>query len=63
VPYEVSVATTYWGSITELMEVVALAERGLLKPHVQRYTLDQGPQVYEELAAGRIQGRAVVVPG
>jgi propanol-preferring alcohol dehydrogenase len=63
VPYEVSLATTYWGSITELMEVIALAERGLLKPHVQRYSLDQSPQAYADLAAGRISGRAVVVPG
>ena len=28
VPYEVSLASTYWGSVTELMEVIALAEAG-----------------------------------
>lgn len=61
-PYEVSLATTYWGSITELMEVIALAEAGHLRPHVTRFSLDEAPAVYEKLAAGEIAGRAVVSP-
>jgi propanol-preferring alcohol dehydrogenase len=62
-PYEVSLATTYWGSITELMEVIALAEAGHLRPHVVRFTLEEAATVYEKLAAGEIAGRAVVTPG
>jgi len=60
--YEVSFATTYWGSQAELMEVLALARAGHLRPHIERFTLDQAPQVYRDLAEGRILGRAVIVP-
>lgn len=60
--YEVSFASTYWGSITELGEVLALAERGLVTPHVERYSLDEGVEVYDKLHRGEIAGRAVVVP-
>jgi len=61
-PYEVSLATTYWGSITELMEVVALAEAGHITPHITTVPLAQAADTYDRLAAGDIQGRAVVVP-
>jgi propanol-preferring alcohol dehydrogenase len=61
-PYEVSLATTYWGSITELMEVVALAEAGHITPHITTVPLTDAVDAYERLAAGDIQGRAVVVP-
>ena len=62
-PYEVSLASTYWGSLPELMEVIALAEAGRIRAHVQRFSLDEAPRAYEEMAAGRLHGRAVVVPG
>jgi propanol-preferring alcohol dehydrogenase len=62
IPYEVSLVTTYWGSYPELTEVIALAERGLLRPHVTRFPLDEAPAVYQRLARGEIEGRAVVVP-
>ncbi len=61
-PYEVSLATTYWGSVTELMEVFELARRGQLNAHVQRFALDDAPQAYEALQSGKVDGRAVVVP-
>ena len=60
--YEVSYRTTYWGSIPELHEVLALAESGHLRPHVQRFSLDEAAEVYERLAAGLVKGRAVVTP-
>lgn len=62
IPYEVSLATTYWGSYTELVEVLALAEAGHLKPHVERFALADAPKAYERLAAGDITGRAVITP-
>ncbi len=61
-PYEVSLATTYWGSVPELFEVIALAEAGHLRPHVSRFPLDEAPRVYELLATGEIDGRAVITP-
>lgn len=62
IQYEVSVATTYWGTLPELHEVLALAEAGVIVPHVQRFPLSEAPDVYERLAAGGIEGRAVIVP-
>jgi len=62
VQYEVSVATTYWGSLPELIEVLALAERGLIAADVERYTLEDAPEAYRAMAAGELHGRAVVVP-
>lgn len=62
IAYEVSVATTYWGSRPELFEVLDLARRGHIRPHVQRFALDDAPAAYEALAAGEVEGRAVIVP-
>jgi propanol-preferring alcohol dehydrogenase len=62
VPYEVSVATTYWGSLSELREVVALAEAGRIRAHVERFSLDDAPKAYTRMAEGTLRGRAVIVP-
>jgi alcohol dehydrogenase, propanol-preferring len=59
---EVSFASTYWGSIPELHEVIALAERGLVRPLVQRFDLDHAVDAYRALHEGRLTGRAVIVP-
>lgn len=61
-PYEVSLATTYWGSITELQEVVALAQAGKIAAEVTRIPLREAPTAYEQMAAGTLHGRAVIVP-
>ncbi|OWY61886.1 alcohol dehydrogenase, partial [cyanobacterium TDX16] len=60
--YEVSVASTYWGTIPELHELIALAATGAVQPVVTRVPLEASAGVYEDMAAGRLQGRAVVVP-
>ncbi|HEU5085298.1 MAG TPA: NAD(P)-dependent alcohol dehydrogenase [Acidimicrobiales bacterium] len=62
IAYEVSVATTYWGTLPELHEVLALAQAGVITPHVSTFSLDEAPHVYERLASGDIEGRAVIVP-
>jgi hypothetical protein len=62
VPYECSVATTYWGSLPELLEVIELARRGLIRAEVTRVGLDEAAGAYEDLANGRVAGRLVVVP-
>ncbi len=61
-PYEVSIATTYWGSRPELVELLALAATGQVSTESSRYTLDEGVQAYRDLRDGRVTGRAVVVP-
>lgn len=62
VPYEASIQTSYWGSAAELMEVLDLARAGRLSARTTTYPLEQAPEVYERLAAGSIQGRAVITP-
>lgn len=62
VPYEVSIQTTYWGSRPELAEVLDLGARGLLKPRIVQFGLDDAVTAYRQLADGAIQGRAVIVP-
>ena len=62
VPFEVSVQTTYWGSRAELLEVLDLASRGLVRPRTTHVPLGDAVDAYRELAAGRISGRAVIVP-
>jgi propanol-preferring alcohol dehydrogenase len=61
-PYEASVQTTYWGSRPELVEVLDLAARGYLRPTVRRFDLDSAVEAYRQMAAGQLEGRAVVVP-
>jgi propanol-preferring alcohol dehydrogenase len=62
VPYEASVATTYWGSIPELLEVLALAEAGRIEPPVQTFPLEGALDAYAAMRDGRLEGRAVIVP-
>ncbi len=61
-PQEVSVQTTYWGSLPELMELLALARRGVVKAEYTTYSLADSPKAYDALRAGTLRGRAVVVP-
>ncbi len=62
VPYEMSVATTYWGTLPELREVIALAAQGRIRPEVQRFSLEDGALAYQAMTDGTLTGRAVVVP-
>lgn len=61
-PYECAIATTYWGSAIELLEVLELARAGHIHAHVQRFPLEDAAAVYERLRRGEIDGRAVVCP-
>ena len=61
-PYEVNLTTSFWGTLPELHEVIALAQRGLITPHVQRFPLDETLHAYELMEKGQLAGRAVVVP-
>ncbi|OAK56290.1 NAD(P)-dependent alcohol dehydrogenase [Rhodococcoides kyotonense] len=61
-PFETSVRSSFWGSRSELWEVVDLAHAGKLAVTVQTYTLDQASAAYDQLARGDILGRAIVVP-
>ncbi|MFD2418349.1 NAD(P)-dependent alcohol dehydrogenase [Amycolatopsis pigmentata] len=62
VPYELSVQTTYWGTRPELIEVLDLAARGLIRSTVTTFPLERAMDAYRQLEAGELVGRAVVVP-
>jgi propanol-preferring alcohol dehydrogenase len=59
---ECSVASPFWGSIPELMEVVSLAQAGKIKMLVEHFPLERAGEVYHLLHDGKIQGRAVITP-
>jgi alcohol dehydrogenase, propanol-preferring len=61
-PYEVKLTTSFWGSLPELHEVIALARQGRIEAHVQRFGLDQALRAYELMEQGQLSGRAVIVP-
>lgn len=61
--WDVCVRAPYWGSRSELIEVLELARRGQIKVETETFSLDDAPRAYQLLHDGKIRGRAVVVPG
>jgi propanol-preferring alcohol dehydrogenase len=62
-PYECSIGTTFWGTMTELAEVVDLARSGRIRVDLERINLEDALDAYGELQAGRLgMGRAVALP-
>jgi propanol-preferring alcohol dehydrogenase len=59
-PFDSSVTVSTWGTIPELVEVVALARAGAIRAETQHYQLSDALRGYEDLAGGRVVGRAVV---
>lgn len=62
-PFECSLTMTYWGSATELLELLDLARQGLVRPRVERFPLERVAEAYARLREGSLAGRAVIVPG
>jgi propanol-preferring alcohol dehydrogenase len=61
-PYEVNLATSFWGTLPELHEVIGLARQGRIKAHVQRFPLEEAVHAYDLMEQGKLSGRAVMVP-
>ena len=54
---------SYTGSLPDLMELVSLAQRGVIKPVVSdKFKLDQATEALSKLKAGEILGRGVINP-
>lgn len=62
IAYDAAVRAPYWGSRSELVEVLELARTGAVDVHVETYSIDEAPRAYERLHAGEVNGRAVVLP-
>jgi alcohol dehydrogenase, propanol-preferring len=59
---ECAVASPFWGTIPELIEVIELAQTGKIKMLVEQFPLDRAAEAYRQLHDGKIQGRAVITP-
>ena len=54
---------SYTGSLSDLIELVSLAKRGVIKPVVSnRFKLDQATEALQMLKNGKILGRGVINP-
>jgi propanol-preferring alcohol dehydrogenase len=58
-----SVSAPFWGPREDLEAVVGLARAGRLTAHTETFALTDVLAAYDRLRAGKIAGRAVVVPG
>jgi NAD+-dependent secondary alcohol dehydrogenase Adh1 len=50
------------GTYNELAELMALAQAGKVTLHTKTYPLEAGPDALADLDAGRVRGRAILVP-
>jgi NAD+-dependent secondary alcohol dehydrogenase Adh1 len=50
------------GTYTDLVELMALAQGGKVTLHTRTYPLDAAPDAIADLDAGRVRGRAILVP-
>ena len=61
-PYESTITNTYWGTIEDLYEVVAMYRAGQIQPDIERFAMDDALEAYRRLESGQLSGRAVVTP-
>jgi propanol-preferring alcohol dehydrogenase len=59
---EMTLTNTYWGTPSELVQVLALQAAGRLHNNITTYPLDQAQQAIADLEHGEVAGRAVLVP-
>ena len=60
-PWGASITRPYSGTHQELYDLVAVARTGRIKANLTRYSFDDGMQAFDDLEAGKINGRAVIV--
>jgi len=59
---ELDVTTSNWGSISELSEVLFLAQKGKIQTSVKKIRFGEMNRTFEDLRAGKLEGRAVLLP-
>lgn len=59
---EYSVIGSLWGNYNELTEVIALARTKRLMTPITQFKLNEVGKAIENLEAGKIQGRAILIP-
>jgi len=61
-PLGATVSIIMGSSISELAEVVALAEAGRIQLRTERFPLEKAGDAYARMKANQLQGRAVILP-
>ncbi|MFQ6226540.1 alcohol dehydrogenase catalytic domain-containing protein [Nocardia sp. NPDC002869] len=61
-PWGVDIRNSYAGTRADLVEVIALAQRGHLHVEHTLYPLEEYQRAFDDLAAGRVSGRAIFTP-
>jgi NAD+-dependent secondary alcohol dehydrogenase Adh1 len=59
---EINIIGNLVGSYNDLCDLMALAARGAVRLHTVKYPLDDFQRAIEDLDAGRVRGRAILVP-
>jgi propanol-preferring alcohol dehydrogenase len=62
-PWGATLTRPYSGAYSDLVEVVALARAGRSRPAVELFPLERALEAFDELEAGRLTGRAVLISG
>jgi propanol-preferring alcohol dehydrogenase len=60
-PWGASLTRPYSGTHQDLHDLVALARTGRIGANLTRYGFDQALQAFDDLEAGKINGRAVIL--
>jgi propanol-preferring alcohol dehydrogenase len=60
-PWGASITRPYGGTYQDLHDLVALAQTGQININLVRYNFDEALRAFNDLEAGKISGRAVVV--
>lgn len=61
-PWGVNIQRSYGGTHADQLQVIALAQQGRLRVVATTYPLEQFQQAFDDLEAGRVAGRAILVP-
>jgi NAD+-dependent secondary alcohol dehydrogenase Adh1 len=59
---EINIIGNLVGSYNDLQDLMALAARGAVTLHTQKYALNDFQQAISDLDAGKVRGRAILVP-
>jgi len=62
IPYGVRVTMTFYGTLPDLRETIALARAGTIEAHVTRYPLERAADAFTAMREGTLDGRAVICP-
>jgi propanol-preferring alcohol dehydrogenase len=60
-PWGASLTKPYSGTYNDLVEIVALAREDRIHPTIQRYPFSEALKALDDLEAGKIHGRAVLI--